>query len=58
MYWRHTSIPYALFISLLEGVGPETHAHETHNIFYRIQNTETHVQKITKVPIFLYGAWT
>jgi hypothetical protein len=28
------------------------HAHKTYNIQYRIQNTETHVHKITYVPVF------
>jgi hypothetical protein len=32
--------------------------HKTHNIQYRIHNTETHVHKITNVPVFLHGAWT
>jgi hypothetical protein len=30
-----------------EGVGPETHVHKTHNIHYRIENTE-HRTKNTK----------
>jgi hypothetical protein len=30
--------------------------HATHNKQYIIQNTETHVHKITNAP-FLYGAW-
>jgi hypothetical protein len=32
--------------------------YRTQNIEQRIQNTETHVHKITIVPDFLYGAWT
>ncbi len=37
----------------LEGVGPETHVHKTHNKHYRIQNTERRTQNTEHMVIKL-----